>query len=163
MWWESFCGFGSLNSQHSALTCSGHSRHEFDDFLGGVGHRAAGDEGEAGGIEGGFAGDDVVAFEADDEGERETDFLDGFDDAGGDDVAIHDATENVDEDGLHVRIAQDDLERRGNLILRSPTTHVQEVGRHAAEVLDDVHGGHGQTGTIDHAGNVAIQPDIIQH
>jgi hypothetical protein len=55
VWWESFCGCGSLNAQHSALNCSGHSRHEFDDFLGGVGHRAAGDEGEAGGIEGGFA------------------------------------------------------------------------------------------------------------
>ena len=46
-------------------------RHQLHDFLGGVGHRVAGDELEAARGEGGFAGDDVVALEADDEGDLE--------------------------------------------------------------------------------------------
>src|SRR4051812_24366896 len=73
-----------------------------DDFFGGVGEVVGADDGEAAGGEGLFAGGDVVAFEADDEGDFEGGLAGGGDDAIGDDVAIHDAAEDVDEDALHV-------------------------------------------------------------
>ena len=42
------------------------------------------------------------------------------DDALGEHVAAHDAAEDVDEDGLHVRVGQDDLEGLGDLLLVAP-------------------------------------------
>ena len=39
---------------------------------------------------------------------------------------------------------------------------VQEVGRRAARVLDDVHGGHGQPGAVDHAADVAVELDVVE-
>src|SRR6266481_529008 len=40
--------------------------------------------------------------------------------------------------------------------------HIQKICRRAARVLDDVHGGHGQAGAIDHAGHAAIELDVVQ-
>ena len=37
---------------------------------------------------------------------------------------------------------------------------VEEVGGVAAGVLDDVHGGHGETCTVDEAANVAVEVDV---
>jgi hypothetical protein len=113
-------------------------------------------------FERGLAGRDVVALEADDEGELQPDFLDGFDDALGDHVAVHDATEDVHEDALHVRIAEDDLERGDHLVLRGAAADVEEVGRVAAEVLDDVHRAHREAGAVDEAGDVAVERDVAQ-
>ena len=45
---------------------------------------------------------DVGPFETDDERHLEGDLFGGFDDAGGDDVALHDAAEDVDEDPFDV-------------------------------------------------------------
>ena len=39
---------------------------------------------------------------------------------------------------------------------------VEEVGRHAAVQLDDVHGGHRETGTVDHAADIAVELDVVQ-
>jgi hypothetical protein len=134
----------------------------FDYFLGGVGHGVGGGEGEIGLGEGLFAGLDVVAFEANDEGEGEVCFLGGFDDAGGDDVAIHDAAEDVDEDSFYVRIAQDDFERGGDLFFARAAADVEEVCGTATVMLDDVHGGHGKAGAVDEAGDVAVELDVIE-
>src|SRR5690606_26430251 len=53
---------------------------------------------------------DIGALQTDDHGNRQADFLDRGDDALGDQVATHDAAENVDQDGLDLVRAQDQLE-----------------------------------------------------
>ena len=62
---------------------------------------------------------DVRAFEAHDERHLEPELLRRGDDARRDDVALHDAAEDVDEDRLHLRALQDHLEGLGDLLLRS--------------------------------------------
>ena len=84
------------------------------------------------------------------------------DDAFGDDVAAHDAAEDIDQDALHVRIAEDDLEGRRDLLLGGAAADIEEVGGLAAVELDDVHGGHGEAGAVDHAADVAVELDVVQ-
>ena len=59
-------------------------------------------------------------------------------------------TDGSDEDQAH---------RGRDLVGASPTADVQEVGRLAAGPLDEVHGGHGQAGAVDHAADGALQAD----
>lgn len=40
--------------------------------------------------------------------------------------------------------------------------HVEEVGGLPAEGLDDVHGGHGEPGAVDHAADAAIEGDVAE-
>ena len=40
-------------------------------------------------------------------------------------------------------------------------TDIQEVGRLRAGEFDDIHGGHGQTGAVDHVTDIAIQVDVV--
>ena len=127
-----------------------------------IGQIAGAGDLEAAGGEGGLAGFDVVAFEADDERDVEVGFLRGGDDAGGDDVAVHDAAENVDEDAFDLRIAEDDFEGCGDLLLRRTAADIEEVGGFAAVELDDVHRGHGEAGTVDETGDVAVETDVVE-
>ena len=39
---------------------------------------------------------------------------------------------------------------------------VQKIRRHAARILDDVHGGHRQAGAVHHAADVAVELDVVQ-
>ena len=78
----------------------------------------------------------------------------GRDHALGDDVAAHDAAEDVDQDALHVRVGEDDLERGRHLLLGGAAADVEEVGGLRAVELDDVHGGHGEAGAVDHAADL---------
>jgi hypothetical protein len=39
---------------------------------------------------------------------------------------------------------------------------IEEVGRIAAVVFDDVHGGHGEAGAVDEAGDVAVEADVVE-
>ncbi len=136
--------------------------HRRDDLLRGVGEVAGAGDLEAACGKGRFAGFDVVAFETDDERDAERDFLRSSDDAVGDDVAVHDATEDVDEDTFDLGIAQDDFEGCRDLFFRRAAADVEEVGGFAAVELDDVHGGHGETSTIDEAGDVAVESDVVE-
>src|SRR5690606_25211821 len=61
-----------------------------------------------------------------------------------------------------VAVGQDDLERFGHALFGRTTTDVKEVGWLAAVQVDDVHGAHGQTGTVDHAADVAFQSYVVQ-
>ena len=99
---------------------------------------------------------DVGSFQPYHQRHLETDHLRRLDHAGGDDVAAHDAAENVDQDGLHVRVAEDDLEGRGDAFLGGVAADIEEVRRRAALELDDVHGRHGEAGAVDHATDFAI-------
>ena len=82
-----------------------------------------------------------------------------LDEAAGHLVAARDAAEDVDQDGPHVLVRQDQAHRRGHLVGARATADVQEVGRLAAGALDEVHRGHGQPGAVDHAADGALEPD----
>src|SRR5205823_11254222 len=84
-----------------------------------------------------------------------------LDDPASDLVAARDAPEDVDQDGLDVRVVEDDPKRRGHLVRLGPATDVQEVGRLAACELDEVHGGHGQPGAVDHAADASVELDEV--
>src|SRR3954452_980344 len=107
-------------------------------------------------VQAGFADDllaefDIGAFEADHQRHAEADFAHGGSNALGDHVALHDTTEDVDEDPLHVGIGSDDLEGGRHLFLAGAAADVEEVGRRHAVELDDVHRRHRETGAVDHA------------
>jgi len=134
----------------------------FHGLGGGVCEVGGGDDGEAA-FEEHFAAEFYVgAFEADDEGDAEFDGLGGVDDALGDDVAFHDAAEDVDEDGLDFGVGAEDAEGFADLFFFGAAADVEEVGGVSAALFDDVHGGHGEAGAVDHAGDVSIKADVVE-
>src|SRR5690606_38055723 len=102
----------------------------------------------------------ICAFETDDERNRQVDFFRSRDNAFGNDVAFHDAAENIDQDTFNSRIGENDLERSGHFFSGCAAAYVEEVCRERAVQFDDVHGRHGKAGTIDHAADIAVQLDI---
>src|SRR5512135_307120 len=133
-----------------------------DDLLGGVGQAGGGDDLPAARFEELLAGLDVGPFEADDQWDAEVELVVGGQEGRGDDVAPHDAAEDVDEHGLDVRRAEEDAEALEDLVLARAAADVEEVGGLAAVVLDQVHGAHRQPGAIDEAGDVAVEADVAQ-
>src|SRR5690606_14814446 len=105
-----------------------------DDLPGGVGHVGGGDHVQPALGEHLAPQLDVGPLEADDEGDVEADLLGRGDDGGGDGVALHDAAEDVDEDGLDAVVAQEDAEGLGDLGLVGAAADVEEVGGVAAVV-----------------------------
>src|SRR5205085_5792689 len=86
----------------------------------------------------------------------------GSDDAIGQRVATQDSAEYVDEDRLDVRIREQNSECVLDLLCICAAADVEEVRRAASRVLDDVHGRHGQAGSVDHASHGALELDVIQ-
>src|SRR5207248_1992288 len=115
--------------------------HRANDLLGAVREVVGGDHVQAALVDDLLAELDVGAFQAHDQRHLQSDFLDCGDHTLGDDVAAHDAAEDVDQDALNVRVGGDDLERRRHLLLGGAAADVEEVGRLGAVELDDVHGG----------------------
>ena len=68
--------------------------------------------------------------------------LRGFDNARCQRIHAKNATEDIDQHSLHVFIAQQDLESMRNLFGIRAATDVEEVRRHSARKLDDVHRRH---------------------
>src|SRR5690606_244494 len=81
------------------------------------------------------------------------------DNAVGDVVAARDPAEEVEEDDPDGGIGGDDAEGVDHLLGVRRPTDVQEVGRLSPVVLDEVHGRHGQAGTVHAAADVAVQLD----
>ena len=62
-----------------------------------------------------------------------------------------------------VGVGEEDAEGVLDLVGVGPAAHVEEVGRVAAGELDDVHGGHGETGPVHHAADVAaLELDVVE-
>ena len=119
-------------------------------------------------------------LESDHDGCGEVEFSCCSNDALSDDIAPHDTTENIDHDGInleqisivclelncccfaHLGVTSDDFESFFHLVGSGATTNVEEVGGAAAMELDDVHGGHGEAGAVDHAPNVTVQGDVVE-
>ena len=102
-------------------------------FCGGVGEIVGGGDGEARFGQDFLAQFDIGAFQAHHQRHLQRDFLRRGDDAFGDDVAFHDAAEDVDQDALHIGIADDDLEGLRDLFLGRAAADIQEVGGLAAD------------------------------
>src|SRR5262245_60315109 len=77
-----------------------------------------------------------------------------------DQVAAHDAAEDVDEDRAHARVAQDQLEGLLHLLPVGPAAGVEEIRRAPTALLDHVERGHGETRAVHHAADVAVEPDV---
>lgn len=96
------------------------------------------------------------------DGDLQVQVLNGLDQTSGDVVATDDTTEDVDEDGSDLGVAGDELEGLLDGGGGSTTTNVEEVSGLATVQLDDVHGGHGKTGTVDEAANITIELDEVE-
>ena len=59
-------------------------------------------------------------------------------------------------------LAEQDAESFEHLVLVGAAADVEEVGRLAAVVLDQVHRAHRQAGAVDQAGDVAVEADVAQ-
>jgi hypothetical protein len=104
----------------------------------------------------------VGTLEADHDRHRDADLAHRGDDPLGDQVAAHDATEDVDQHRAHLVVGQDDLERLGDARRGGATTDVEEVGRCAAVQLDQVHGRHRKAGAVHHAADRAVERDVVE-
>ena len=104
----------------------------------------------------------VGTLETGDDRSAQTHLLHNVDQTLSDGVTADDTTEDVDEDGGDLGVAGDQLKGALDSGGGSTTTDVKEVGGAAAVQLDDIHGGHGKTGTVDQAANVAVQLDEVQ-
>src|SRR5512133_411724 len=133
-----------------------------DHLLGGVLQVGGDDEVQAAGREDLLAFLDVGALKAHNHRHLDADLLGRVHDAGSHDVAAHDAAEDVHQHGLHRLVLQDDAEGVLHRVFGGAAAYVQEVGRGAAAVLDDVHGGHGQAGAVHHAADAAIELDEVE-
>ena len=102
--------------------------HRFDGLLRGVVEVVRRGDVEIGLGDDLLAERDIGALKPHHERHAKPHFLHRGDDAFGDDIAFHDAAENVDQDTLHVRIGRDDLERGRDLLLRRAAADVKEVG-----------------------------------
>src|SRR6476646_8103474 len=100
--------------------------HGFHDFLRGIVEIVGRQHVEAAFADDLLAGIDIGPLQPHYQRHLEADFLHRGDHALGDDVAFHDAAEDVDQDALHVGIGGDDLECRGNLGLVGAAADIEE-------------------------------------
>src|ERR1700739_1887594 len=102
------------------------SLYGLDDLLRGIVEIIGWQHAEAALADSLLSGFDIGAFEPNDQRHLQADFLHRGDHALGDDIALHDAAEDVDENALHVGIRRDDLEGGRNLFLACPTRRREE-------------------------------------
>src|SRR5699024_9289212 len=92
----------------------------------------------------------------------EADVTHRLDNAFGNQITAHNATEDIDQNGFDVGTRSNQLERLGDTFGRGAATDIEKIGRRAAVQLDQIHGAHGQTGTVDHAANVTVELNVGQ-
>ena len=112
---------------------------------------------------------DVVAVEADDQRlvRGVAEFGQRADDALGHGVTGGDAAEDVDEDGLDLLVAQDDVEAGSHDLGGRSTADVQEVGGLDVAVLfagvgNNIQGGHHETGAVADDADFAVELDVVE-
>src|SRR5438552_18166129 len=95
---------------------SGFAANGIYDLLRGVGEIVARYDRQARTGKDFFALFDIRPFKPDDKRHRKSNLLCRGDNPLGDDVALHDAAKNIDENPFHMRIADNNLERRGHFL-----------------------------------------------
>src|SRR3569623_1880237 len=118
--------------------------------------------GEAAGLQHVLAFFHVGALQAHHYRYRDVHLFHCLDDAFGDEVAAHDTAEDVHQHRLHFLVGQDQLECLGHALGRSAAADVEKIGGLAAVQLDDIHGRHGETRAVDHAGDAAVERHVVQ-
>lgn len=104
----------------------------------------------------------VGADKSDGDWNLNTDLICGFDNSLRDHIALHNASKNIDENALNFRMSRQNFKCCLDLFSAGAAAHIQKVGWHASFQLNDVHGGHGKTCTVDHATNASIQSDVVE-
>ena len=140
------------------LNCASRSHHSIGRIFHGLGH----DEVEAGLHQDFLAFVHVGAFEAKHHRKFHISFPGRFDDSGGQSIDAQDTAENIDQNGFHVFVAEQNFEGVRDLLSIRSAAYIEKVCRHASRVFDDVHGGHGEPGAIHHAAHAAIELDVVQ-
>ena len=108
------------------------------------------------------AGDGLGPRQTDDERDARRVLRGDREDPLGDLVAAGDAAEDVDEDRLHARIREHDLERGLHDRFLRPTADVEEVRGAAAGIADGVERSHDQAGAVPDDPHVAVQLDVAE-
>ena len=88
--------------------------------------------------------------------------LNNLDKTLGNSVATDDTTKDVNEDSSDLGVGSDEVESLANSLGCGTASNVEEVSGRTAVQLDDVHGGHGKTGTVDKAANITIELDEVE-
>ena len=88
--------------------------------------------------------------------------LNNLDETLGNGVTADDTTEDVDEDGSDLGVRGDEVESLADSLGCGTASNVEEVSGRTAVQLDDVHCGHGKTGTVDKAANVTVELDEVE-
>ena len=102
----------------------------------------------------------VRPVEAHDERHLEVDLLRGGDDALGDLVAAGDAAEDVEEDRAHLLVGDDHGQRVDDRLRLGAAAGIEEVGRRAARLGDDVERRHAEAGAVGEDADVAVELDV---
>mmetsp|Transcript_11203 Transcript_11203/g.19137 ORF Transcript_11203/g.19137 Transcript_11203/m.19137 type:complete len:360 (+) Transcript_11203:128-1207(+) len=105
---------------------------------------------------------DLVALQSNHQRHSHGNDLGRVDDTLSNHVTSHNTTKNIDQNRFDLWVLIQDLKRFRDLLLGRTATHVQKVGRTASMQLNNIHGRHSETSSIDQAANVAIQPNIVQ-
>ena len=92
----------------------------------------------------------------------ETYTLDDLYQALGNGITANDTTKDVDKDGSDLGVAGDEIKGALDGLRSGTTADIQKVGGLTTVELDNVHGGHGKTGTVDEAANVTVELDEVQ-
>nr|GME07389.1 Uncharacterised protein [Ipomoea batatas] len=104
----------------------------------------------------------VVTFQTYHDRYVNTDFCYCTDDAVCDQVATHDAAEDVNEYRFHRVVRQDDFKGFGYALFGRAAADIQEVRWLATVVLNDVHRTHREACAVNHTTDVAFQRNIVQ-
>ena len=131
-------------------------------FFSGVGQAVGGDDDKA------AVGQDLAAFfdigagKADHQGDLHLHLFDRLDDTLGDPVAAVDTGKDVDQNGFDSFIRKHQIKRLGDTLGAGAAADIEEVGGFTTGMFDHVHGRHRQTGAVDDAADVAVEPDVTQ-
>jgi len=102
-----------------------------------------------------FALRHVVAFQSHDQREFKPGLFHCGDDPCGDDVAIHDAAENIHENPMNVRVLKDDLESGSDLVVTGASPDIQEMRDLAEEAPLEIEASKFALNYIKLDGNIA--------
>lgn len=101
-----------------------------------------------------------VSGQSDNQGDVQINLFSGLGNSFSDGLATQDTSEDVNEDALDIGVLRENLEGNFTLINRSTTTDIEEVGWLFSVELNSIHGGHGESGTVNEASDVSIKSDV---
>ena len=104
----------------------------------------------------------VGSFQSNHHRNFETNFPARFHKGIGDQIALGDAAEDVDQNPLHLRIGQDNPEGFACAFRSNAAADIEKVCRLPAMMFDDAHRSHRQPGTVHKAADVAVELNEVE-